>query len=122
MQIIKGDAGGIIIRANTTNNTSYVFFVSQDDNYELFLCPKSACHDLVTTTSSSAIHQGLGQTNIIAVVAQGNTITLYVNHQQITSVTDGTFSHGQIGVTASPYAGNGHPTEAVFSNARVWKL
>ncbi len=122
MQIINGDAGGIIFRANTTNNTSYVFYVSQDGNYELLLCPKSACNTLVTTTSSSAIHQGLGQTNIITVVARGNTITLYVNHQQITSVTDGTFSHGQIGVTASPYTGNGHPTEAVFSNARVWKL
>ena len=122
MQIIKGDAGGIIFRANTTNNTSYVFFVSQDGNYELFLCPKSACHDLVTTTSSSAIHQGLGQTNIIAVVAQGNTITLYVNHQQITSVTDGTYSHGQIGLVASPFANNGHATEVAYSNAKVWTL
>lgn len=122
MQIITGDAGGIIFRTNTTNNTSYVFYVTQDGNYEFLLCPKSACHDLVTTTRSSTIHQGLDQTNIIAVVAQGSTITLYVNHQQITRVTDGTFSHGQIGVTASPYTGNGHPTEAVFSNAKVWIL
>jgi hypothetical protein len=120
MQIINGDAGGIIFRANTTNNTSYVFYVSQDGNYQLLLCSGTTCHDIITTAPSPAIHNGLNQANLVAVVAIGNTITLYVNNQKITSVTDGTFSHGQIGVTASPYTSNGRPTEVVYSNAKVW--
>src|SRR5579864_7199278 len=119
MQIIKGDTGGIIFRADTAHSTFYKFYVSDTGNYELLLCSSNTCHDIIATTSSPAIHQGLNQTNLVAVVALGNTITLYVNNQKIASVTDGTYSHGQIGLEASALATNGHPTEVVYSNAKV---
>jgi len=45
-----------------------------------------------------------------------------VNRQQITSLTDGTFTHGQIGFIAGAFGNSSHPTEAVFSNAKVWTL
>ena len=122
MQIIKGDTGGIIFRADTAHNTFYKFYVSDTGNYELLLCSSNTCHDIIATTSSPAIHQGLNQTNLVAVVALGNTITLYVNNQKIASVTDGTYSHGQIGLEASALATNGHPTEVVYSNAKVWMV
>lgn len=57
---------------------------------------------------------GLGQSNTIAVVANGSTIDLYVNSQKVDSVNDSTFSQGYVGVAAST------STEAVFSNAVVW--
>src|SRR6266567_2160397 len=122
MKIIKGDVGGIIFRANSTNNNFYLFYVSQAGSYELFLCPGITCNQLVASTPSTAINKGLNATNVVAVVATGTSITLYVNRQRVTSVNNATFSHGQIGVVASPFANAGHPTEVVYSNARVWTL
>jgi Flp pilus assembly protein TadG len=121
MKIIKGDLGGIIFRGSTNNNF-YLFYVTQLGSYELLLCPGNTCRQIVATTSSPAINRGLNSTNIVAVVVTGTTITLYVNHQKVTSVNDSTYSHGQIGVAASPFANAGHPTEVVYSNARVWTL
>ncbi len=122
MKIIKGDLGGIIFRANSTSNNFYVFYVTQLGAYELLLCPGNTCRQIVVTTPSLAINRGLNSTNLVAVVVTGTTITLFVNRQRITSVNDSTFSHGQIGVVASPFANVGHPTEVVYGNARVWTL
>ena len=125
MEIIKGDFGGMIFRAintrDTANLTYYIFYVGQDGYYFLQVCSSDTCTDLVTSAFSSAINQGLYQTNLIAVVANGTTITLYVNQQQLTSVNDSTYSHGQVGLIASPYS-NGNPTEVLYSNAKVWTL
>ena len=122
MTIIKGDTGGILFRANATNNTSYIFYVSQAGRYELVLCPGTTCHDIIPTAPSPAIIQGLNKPNLLAVVALGNTLTLYVNHQQVGQVTDSTLSQGQIGLVASAFATAGHPTEVMYSNVRVWTL
>ena len=121
MTIIKGDLAGIGFRLDNTHNTSYAFYVGQDGTYELYRAQGTTILQiLVQPASSSAVHQGLGQTNVIAVVAKGSTITLYVNRQQIASVTDSTYSHGQIGLVAAAYSTGGHPTEVVYSNAKVW--
>jgi hypothetical protein len=122
MKIIKGDAGGVIFRANTHSNDFYVFLVSQDGTYQLFLCTTTNCTNSLLYSSSPAIKLGLNQTNLIAVLAQKSTIGLYVNHQLIGSVDDNTYSSGQIGVIALPWGSNGHPTEVMYSNAKVWTL
>jgi 3-keto-disaccharide hydrolase/zinc ribbon protein len=121
MQIIQGDDGGIVFRVENTNpNQYYVFYIGQDGSYFLNMANGSNYPILASGTNTAAINQGLNQTNVIGVLARGNAITLYVNHRQIADVTDGTFSHGQIGFLASPQGSGGHPTEVVFSNARVW--
>jgi len=121
MKIIKGEDGGIIFRANDTNGTFYVFTVDQIGSYELFVCPPKAtkCNSDLLINYNLAINQGLNQTNVVTVVVKGNTITLYVNQQEIDSVTDNTFSHGQIGVIALDI---NNPTEVVYKNAKVWTL
>ncbi len=43
---------------------------------------------LIQPNSSSAIHTGLNQSNLIGVVANGSTLDLYVNNQKIDSVSD----------------------------------
>jgi serine/threonine protein kinase len=122
MKIIKGDAGGVIFRANTSDTDFYVFVVGQDGTYQLFLCVGNDCNRTIRGGTSSAIKQGLNQTNLIAVVAQTSTIGLFVNHQLLDSVDDNTFSSGLIGVIALPWASNGHPTGVVYSNAKVWTV
>ncbi len=71
--------------------------------------------------SSSAIKVGLNQSNLIAIVAHGNTLDLFVNKQYITSVNDSTPSGGGIGVVAFCNAMS-KPTEVEFRNAIVWIL
>ena len=123
MTIMKGDSGGIAFRLDSMNQTRYIFHVDEDGDYDLARYKgyiDTISQPLIYPVHSSAIHQGLGQTNIIAVVAQGNTITLYVNYQQIAMVADSTYSHGRIAVVA--YSNNGHATEVAYSNAKVWNL
>ena len=69
--------------------------------------------------SSTAINTNVGQSNLIAVLAHGNEIDLYVNNRYLTSVQDSTYSHGQIGLVAEDQT---QPAEVIFSNAKVWKL
>jgi hypothetical protein len=114
MTIVKGDAGGIAIRANSKGGYGYNFLINQDGSYEL-----NVDFTIIQGGSSSAIKVGLNQSNLIAIVAQGNTFDLFVNKHYITSVNDSTYSEGAIGTVAHATS---KPTEVVFRNAMVWTL
>jgi len=119
MTIVKGDGGDIIFRDDTRGN-GYYFYIGQDGKYEFgtYNCNGNNCQlNVLRNGSSPAINTGLNQSNLVAVVASGSTIDLYVNHQKIASVSDSSYSQGQIGVVASDV---NSPTEVVFSNAKVW--
>jgi len=115
MRIIQGDCGGVIFRFQPINNGIFYYFeVCQNGTYTLW---KSYSGQLRNTATSAAIHTGLNQSNLIAVVANDSTLDLYVNNQKIDSTSDSTYSQGEIGVEASYQTG---PTEVVFSDAKVW--
>lgn len=119
MTILKGDAGGVIFRVENTNpNQYYNFSIRQDGLYNLEVVNGSGGPTL-TEGSNPAIKQGLNETNLIAVVAQGPNIALYVNHQLLGKVTDSSYSRGPLGLFAVVYT---QPTEVAFSNAKVWTL
>ena len=124
MTIIKGDLGGILFRAPHDTAGGYEFIVGQNGIYQLQRWKSLTPQILVGPTFSLVIHRGLGQTNLIAVVAVGSTIRLYVNRQQIDSVTDSTYSHGFIALAAETYISltDFHPTEVIYSNAKLWVL
>jgi eukaryotic-like serine/threonine-protein kinase len=113
MTIVKGDAGGIIFRLNS-NFQHYMFLINEDGSYEL-----RVDFAIIAGGSSSAIKVGLHRSNLIAIVAQGNTFDLFVNKHYITSVNDSALSAGGIGTVA--HAIN-KPTEVEFRNAMVWTL
>lgn len=113
MTIVKGDAGGISFRWSS-NDHHYMFLINQDGSYEL-----RADYVIIQGGSSSAIKGGLNQSNLIAIVAQGNTLDLFVNKHYITSVNDSTNSEGGIGIEAHAIS---QPTEVEFRNAMVWIL
>ncbi len=118
MKIIKGDTGGISFRWNL--NVGYEFYITPEGSYTLFSHdpdPYSNTSTILLNGSSSAISTGLNQSNLIAVLAQGNTITVYVNNQYIGRVVDNTYSKGGIGASASAFI---NPTEVLYSNAKVW--
>jgi eukaryotic-like serine/threonine-protein kinase len=118
LNILKGDCGGMFFRNDGSVGTLYFFEVCQDGSY-LFERDNGNSTRYLAGGSSAAITTGLNQPNVLAVVAQGGTLTLYVNNQRITSVSDSAYSHGQIGLFANDRSA---PTEVAFSNAKVWIL
>ena len=127
MVIKQGDSdadGGLIFRADNANNKFYRLYVDQKGNYGLLVSVDTTgtggnARDLKDGPASQ-FNTGLGQTNTIGVVARGNQIALYIDHQLVTTVTDSTYTHGQIGVTAATLSGS--KTEVVYTNAKVWQV
>jgi serine/threonine protein kinase len=120
MALVGGDEGGITFRGNQSN--FYLFAISSDGSYHLDVVNDNSGISLPTTlhqASSPYITKGLGKSNLLAVVAVVNGISLYVNNNLLVKVTDSTYSSGQIGLAA---AENSNATDVVFSNAKVWKM
>ncbi len=114
-------SGALLFRVDSANTSFYYFRVCQDGTYALYVYTNNSGSTLIDSQSSSVINAGLNQSNLLAVVAQGSTLYLYVNQQKIDSISDSSYTHGKIGVVADGYPHN-RPTEVGYSNARVWKL
>ena len=117
MTIVQGDQGGVIFRGSYNDGTFYYFYINRDSSFALETFNHYKLTGVIQNGSSSAIQTGLNQLNVIAVVAKGNNLDLFVNMQHIASVSDGTYSQGQIGVIAESTQ---NPTEVVFKNVEVW--
>jgi hypothetical protein len=121
MKIISGSAGGILFRADDVNSKFYYFRLKIDGAYRVYSYQgRSASQSrLLQEGYVQNFHTGLGQTNLIATIANGTNIFLYVNKQFIAGVSDTDHSYGKIGMFASAFT---KPTEVIFSNVQVWKL
>ena len=118
--IVSGDCGGVVFRSDNQNQNLYLFEVCQNGTFSLATYNGTSGQYLINHQSNTAINKGLGQTNLIAVVANGSTINLYANNVLLGSQNDTKFSSGQIGLYADNYASA--TTDAQFANARVWKF
>ncbi len=119
-------AYGLILRADpTTPGNKYVFFVSPAGTYDFERHDVNGFYnngwtDLLTVpwASSPAIKTGEGATNTLAVLARGNTFTLFINGQQVATVVDPNsppLESGWIGLMVE-----GADMEAGFSNLQVY--
>lgn len=127
---------GIIFRSGSNLKQYYYFELFASGYYTLQKCTKINCVNYMDgyrlgKTRASTFQTGTNITNTLAVVANGDTIDLFVNKQKISEVTDQIstpYTTGFIGVLAT--AGNdlgvdtaaNTATTAIFSNAKVWKL
>jgi eukaryotic-like serine/threonine-protein kinase len=116
MTILTGDRGGIFFRQVGTQGPYYYFSIKIDGTYELDGFNGKNLN-VLRRGNSTTIKTGLNQSNLIAVVAQGSNISLYVNAQSIDQITDTTSIRGLVGVAANA---TNKPAEVAFSNARVW--
>jgi hypothetical protein len=120
VKILKGDCGALLFRMDATLANFYYFRICQDGSSALFLYQTNTNGStLIPSHSNSGMNTGLNQSNLLAVVAQGNTLDLYINQQKVDSISDSAFSHGKIGVVADGFP-NKHPTEVAYSNLKVW--
>ncbi len=119
MTIISGDQGGIGFRVDTTQNPTPIAYFHISTTGQYWFDVYAGSPRTLSSGLSRALHTGLNQPNLLAVVARGNTIDLYINLVHVATVIDSSASHGQIGVIANDIR---NPTEVVFRNARVWTL
>ena len=117
MQIARGDFAGITFRGDDANSKFYSFIFAQDGSYILFLYTSGTHPKTLKSGTASQFNTSSGQSNDIGVVARGSSISLYANKQEIATVTDSTFSSGQIGTVVY---NTGNAVEAVYSNLKVW--
>jgi DnaJ C terminal domain len=120
MTITQGDEGGLMFRADPVNSKFYLFRISQNGAYDLFLyIDNQGTHAKNLLSSSSTLIKGQNQANTITVVARGGNLYFYINGQYLDSLTNSMFTSGKIGVFGES---NTNPTDAAFSNAKVWQL
>jgi hypothetical protein len=122
MTILQGDYAGMLFRAvNGIDSHYYLFRLNKDGSYAFKRYIDGIDRDAIVldTGFSQAYHPGYAQKNRIAVVADGNRMTLYINGQRLVTVSDAAYMHGQIGVLAG--SEQQAPAEAAFSDIRVWE-
>jgi len=121
MRIIKGDAGGIIFRADAAIAKFYVFRVAQDGTYDIYYYPNSTgkSSQKLAEGYSSLITGGTDKDNRLTVIARGSTIFLYINGKYLTGIQHKGSASGMIGVIADS---SEQPTEVEYRQVRVWKL
>ena len=120
MTFLQGTYGGVFFRSDPGNSKYYLLRFNRDTgHYDLYVYTDKQASNakrLLDGTSAN-FNTNLNQANLIAVLARGNTITLYVNSTYVDSVNDSTFAGGQIGVFAED---NQEASEISFEQAQVW--
>ena len=117
LMVVQGDQGGIIFRANKANGTFYYFHIDRKGSFALEKYDHFILTGVLKNGSSPSILTDLNQTNLIAIVAIGNTTSMFVNMRSIARVTDSTYNQGQIGVIGQNI---NNPTDVAFTDAKVW--
>ena len=126
MKVNQGDCGGIILRAynDALSNDAFDSFKICSDHSYAFYTHKPGYSVAFSSPGNNGkrdlIYGGLGQTNRIAVLTQGQTFTFSINGQFLGSMTDQdkVTSHGSIGICTS--ANNKSAASVTFTNAVVW--
>jgi hypothetical protein len=125
--IMKGGCGGISFRGNSKANNGYTFVVCAASTeitsagyWALRVLSAGSYYGNVAEGPSPAIHTTYGQTNVLAVVAIGSSLTFYANGQKLTTITSTTYTSGQIGLESS--GEQGVLEVIMFSNVKVWAI
>jgi hypothetical protein len=115
----QGDQEALAFRLDQNTITYYGFFVYIDGSYSI----DAFQNGTLTKTlggSSSTINKGQNQTNLLAVVVTGDSMSFYVNNQLVNKVKDSTITHsGQIGIEAYSTSG---AADVSVSDVRVWSM
>ena len=97
------DQYGLVMRAPTyTDGIGYYFGVTCSGQYYLLRWDKEGQDTLVSLTSDASILSGSGQVNRLGIMADGETIRLYLNGKLVKELTDkGIPEKGYIGAFVS---------------------
>ncbi|MBW8010499.1 MAG: hypothetical protein FVQ83_04545 [Chloroflexi bacterium] len=107
------DAYGMILRGSASGDPShgYIFAFSCDGHFLFRRLDSSdpySASELLIWTESEHIRGGSDQINVMGILAEGDTFTLYANGQQIAVQFDDFYSFGRYGVFVSSAQNQGY--------------
>ena len=120
VELTSTRVAGLVFRADAKVGSSYEYIFSQGGSVILALTKDySGGKELFHSNNSG---WKIGQKNTVAVVARGNSFTLYVNGKEVSKGVDknNTYSSGWIGLLTSNFGPEAD--EAAFTNVKVWAL
>lgn len=122
--LLHGDLGGFFFRENKLGNRSNAYLLDFDSkgNYQLWNYTVSSAAKSIDHGFSGGLNTGYNQTNTIALVVQGQSITLYANGHRIRQFIDSTHSSGGLSLISSEYAHHTGTAKAAYSDLRLWRL
>ncbi len=116
----EGNAYGMIFRS-PANDEGYVFALTCEGQYYLWAWDGENGTYLLRPANSAQILAGANQENRIGVMAEGDTMKLYINGILQTSVKDDIFlERGKFGTAI--LAKDGQPFTVYFDNLTMWEL
>jgi hypothetical protein len=92
---------GVLVRSQANDKDFYEFEISSDGYYKVNKRGADGWTSLLDWTASPAIKQGLGVTNHLEVVCDGDQFTFFVNGTRLADLTDSSYSSGNIGLSAT---------------------
>ncbi len=121
--VTQGKEAGLVARFDQIKAVGYVFSVTTDGRYfidtmDLNNKDSNKHFNILRQGSNAAIKQGLNQSNLLAIVANGSYISAFINNQFIDSLQDTSFTNGQVGIYG--YGDTG--LDIAAQNARVWRI
>lgn len=119
MTVMEGDGGGLVFRSEGKSGNYYYFHVGQDGSFGFAIFAVPGGEKDVLTGTSDRINTGIGQTNLLCVIARGSEIAMYVNRQPVAEAQDSAYQGGQVGVVADE---DSDTTDVAYSDAQVWAL
>lgn len=123
MTILRGGVGGLIFRGQFNSYIlGYVFLLDQEGDYAMFVYENGGKISRLVAGFATPMANGLGQTNLISVMARGKTLDLYVNRQLVSNITDNTYSNGEFGLVGTQTSLAKGGSEVAFNDAQIWVL
>lgn len=106
---------------SSTGNGRYVFFITTQGMYSLLkrVNGEWAKKDLIPLTASPYIKQGSSK-NRLGVLADGPTISLFINGYLVRSIEDSEILRGNVGLAVSN--GRGGPSDFIFSRVTIYDV
>ncbi|MCZ7543791.1 MAG: hypothetical protein M5R40_09750 [Anaerolineae bacterium] len=115
---------GLIWRVDEHRERFYYFVISSDGIYSAGYCVNACLGEERNMTQgwlpTDVIRTGLGQTNTIAVRAEGPDNTFFINDTAVWQATDVKFAEGDVGLILETYEQGG--VVVAFDNFRVEPL
>jgi hypothetical protein len=121
MQVLSGDAGGLVFRVASGESRMYVLQVTASGRYALFLDKDTnvGTFSSLASGTTSAMNGLTGGENTLMLIARGNTFDVFINQQFVPEGHDAAISSGRIGVLA---VDDSSPTQVVYRDATIWQL
>lgn len=118
--LLQGKEIGMVFR-QTPQYGFYYFYIRRDGSWGLEVMNRITNErKLLDAGWSLHVKIELNESNMLAVVANGHDLDLYLNHEYLTRVTDTTCFRGRISVGTR--SDDGSPGEASFNNVMLWTL